>query len=59
MVNLAKRSTNHMAIGVWFITGAVRGIGAEIAKAALVDGDQVVVSDRKPEALTEALGRYL
>jgi NAD(P)-dependent dehydrogenase (short-subunit alcohol dehydrogenase family) len=48
-----------MAIRAWFITGATRGIGAEIAKAALVDGNQVVASDRKPEAVTEALGTYL
>jgi NAD(P)-dependent dehydrogenase (short-subunit alcohol dehydrogenase family) len=57
--SLAKKSTNHMAIRAWFITGATRGIGAEIAKAALVDGNQVVASDRKPEAVTEALGTYL
>jgi hypothetical protein len=31
----------------------------EIAKAALVDGNQVPASDRKPEAVTEALGTYL
>jgi len=31
----------------------------EIAKAALLDGNQVVASDRKPEAVTEALGTYL
>jgi NAD(P)-dependent dehydrogenase (short-subunit alcohol dehydrogenase family) len=54
-----KKSTNHMAIRDWFITGAARGIGAEIAKAALVDGNQVVAGDRKPEAVTEALGTYL
>ena len=50
-----EKSTNHMATKAWFITGTTRGIGAEIAKAALVDGNQVVVSDRKPEAVTEAL----
>jgi NADP-dependent 3-hydroxy acid dehydrogenase YdfG len=54
--NLAKKkSTNHMAIRVWLITDAARGIGAEIAKAALVDSNQVVASDHKPEAV----GRYL
>src|SRR6202007_2854418 len=40
-----KQSTNHMAISVWSITGATRGTGAEIVKAALVDG-KVVTSDR-------------
>jgi NAD(P)-dependent dehydrogenase (short-subunit alcohol dehydrogenase family) len=48
-----------MAIRVWFITGATRGIGAEIAKAALVDGNQGVASDRKPEAVIKTLGTYL
>ena len=38
----------YMATKVWFITGATRGIGAEIAKAALVDGNQVVASGSKP-----------
>ncbi len=48
-----------MAIRVWFIAGATRGIGTEIAKAALVDSNRVVASDRKPEAVTKALGTYL
>ena len=41
---------------VWFITGATRGIGAEIAKAALAAGNQVVATGRKPQAATQALG---
>lgn len=32
---------------VWFITGSARGIGAEIAKAALAAGDRVVATGRK------------
>ena len=32
---------------VWLITGAARGLGAEIAKAALVNGDRVVATGRK------------
>lgn len=31
---------------VWFITGASRGIGAEIARAALASGDRVVATGR-------------
>jgi NAD(P)-dependent dehydrogenase (short-subunit alcohol dehydrogenase family) len=54
-----KQSTNYMAVRVWFITGATRGIGAEIAKTVLVDGNQGVASDRKPEAVTKTLGTYL
>lgn len=32
---------------IWFITGASKGIGFEIAKAALASGDQVVATVRK------------
>lgn len=41
---------------VWFITGASRGIGAEIAKAALAAGDEVVATARDPKRITERLG---
>lgn len=41
---------------VWFITGASRGFGFEIAKAALAIGDQVVATVRsKPEELRKKL----
>ena len=39
---------------VWFITGAGRGIGAEIAKAALDAGDRVVATGRNVEQLEAA-----
>ena len=32
---------------VWFITGASKGFGLEIAKAALADGDKIVATVRK------------
>ena len=42
---------------VWFITGASRGFGFEIAKAVLASGDKVVATVRsKPEQLAMALG---
>jgi NAD(P)-dependent dehydrogenase (short-subunit alcohol dehydrogenase family) len=41
---------------VWFITGAGRGMGVDIAKAALDDGNAVVASGRRPEAVERALG---
>ncbi|MCW2295457.1 oxidoreductase [Rhodococcus erythropolis] len=41
---------------VWFITGANRGIGAEVAKAALSAGHRVVGAARKPESVTTAVG---
>jgi NAD(P)-dependent dehydrogenase (short-subunit alcohol dehydrogenase family) len=43
---------------VWFITGAARGLGAAIAKAALADGDNVVVSGRRIEPLQEVFAEY-
>ncbi|MEH0196477.1 SDR family NAD(P)-dependent oxidoreductase [Caulobacter sp. CCNWLY153] len=41
---------------VWFITGATRGIGAEIAKAVLADGGRVVATGRSAKAVEAALG---
>ena len=41
---------------VWFITGAGRGMGVDIAKAALAAGHAVVATGRNPAAVTEALG---
>jgi NAD(P)-dependent dehydrogenase (short-subunit alcohol dehydrogenase family) len=41
---------------VWFITGANRGIGAEIAKAALASGDVVVVTGRNLENTADTFG---
>jgi NAD(P)-dependent dehydrogenase (short-subunit alcohol dehydrogenase family) len=45
-----------MSKNVWVITGAGRGLGAEIAKTALTAGHSVVATGRTPEAITEALG---
>jgi NAD(P)-dependent dehydrogenase (short-subunit alcohol dehydrogenase family) len=41
---------------VWFITGAGRGMGVDIAKAALAAGHAVVATGRAPEKVTEAVG---
>jgi NAD(P)-dependent dehydrogenase (short-subunit alcohol dehydrogenase family) len=41
---------------VWFITGAGRGMGVYIAKAALAAGNAVVATGRTPEAVTKAVG---
>jgi NAD(P)-dependent dehydrogenase (short-subunit alcohol dehydrogenase family) len=41
---------------VWFITGAGRGMGVDIARAALAAGNAVVATARDPEALTQAVG---
>ena len=40
----------------WLITGAGRGMGAEIAKAALASGGNVVATGRNPDAVAKALG---
>ncbi len=40
----------------WIVTGAGRGLGAAIAKAALVAGHTVVASGRDTDAVTDALG---
>jgi NAD(P)-dependent dehydrogenase (short-subunit alcohol dehydrogenase family) len=60
---MAHRNTNHLLKEipmtdkkVWFITGAGRGMGVDIAKAALAGGNAVVATARDPEALTQAVG---
>lgn len=40
----------------WFITGASRGLGVQIAKAALQAGHRVVAAGRRRSAVTESLG---
>jgi len=41
---------------VWFITGAGRGMGVEIAKAALAAGNAVVATGRNTDTVADALG---
>jgi NAD(P)-dependent dehydrogenase (short-subunit alcohol dehydrogenase family) len=41
---------------VWFITGAGRGMGTDIAKAALAAGYKVVATGRNTEKVTKAIG---
>ena len=40
----------------WFITGASRGLGADIAAAALKAGDNVVATGRQRSAVSDKLG---
>jgi NAD(P)-dependent dehydrogenase (short-subunit alcohol dehydrogenase family) len=42
---------------VWFITGAGRGMGLDIAKAALAAGHAVVATGRNTEAVAKAVGQ--
>ena len=41
---------------VWFITGAGRGMGVDIAQAALAAGHAVVATGRDTEAVADAVG---
>lgn len=40
----------------WFVTGAGRGLGTEIAREALAAGHSVVATGRNTDAVTEAIG---
>ena len=42
---------------VWFVTGAGRGMGVDIAKAALAFGHAVVATARNTDTVTAALGQ--
>ncbi|WP_329482926.1 SDR family oxidoreductase [Kribbella sp. NBC_01484] len=43
---------------VWFITGAGRGLGVDIATSALAAGHAVVATGRNAERVSSALGAY-
>ena len=43
---------------VWLITGAGRGLGVDIAKAALVAGHAVIATGRDPEKVAAAIGPH-
>lgn len=42
----------------WLITGSSRGLGRELAKAALDSGDKVVATARRPEQLDDLVRQY-
>ncbi|MFE3883228.1 SDR family NAD(P)-dependent oxidoreductase [Streptomyces lydicus] len=44
-------------MSTWFITGASRGFGLQIARTALAGGDAVVVTARNPDSLPDYLKR--
>ena len=52
----AGQNENTTGKKVWFITGAGRGMGTDIAKAALAAGHAVVATGRNPEKVTRAVG---
>src|SRR3954471_7453050 len=49
-----KRSTDMSK--VWFITGAGRGMGTDIARAALAAGYKVVATGRNTDKVAQAVG---
>jgi NAD(P)-dependent dehydrogenase (short-subunit alcohol dehydrogenase family) len=51
--NMADNTTEKQ---VWLVTGAGRGMGVNIAQAALAAGHAVVATGRNPERVTAALG---
>src|SRR5215472_16120962 len=48
----------EMASKVWFITGASKGFGMELTKAALDTGDTVVATARNPKTIESAFGKH-
>jgi NAD(P)-dependent dehydrogenase (short-subunit alcohol dehydrogenase family) len=54
-----NRKEHHMANKkVWFITGAGRGLGLDIAKSALAAGHAVVATGRDPSKVAAAIGAH-
>ena len=43
---------------IWFITGAGRGLGVELTKAALAAGHSVVATGRNPAKVAAAVGEH-
>jgi NAD(P)-dependent dehydrogenase (short-subunit alcohol dehydrogenase family) len=50
--------TENSTQNVWLVTGAGRGLGVDIAKAALAAGDAVVATARDADNVTKALGQH-
>ena len=54
-----RRKCIHMTDKkVWLVTGAGRGLGVDIAKAALAAGHAVVATARNTDSVTAALGEH-
>jgi NAD(P)-dependent dehydrogenase (short-subunit alcohol dehydrogenase family) len=43
---------------IWFVTGASRGLGVDIAQKALVAGHSVVATGRNPDRVRQAIGAH-
>jgi NAD(P)-dependent dehydrogenase (short-subunit alcohol dehydrogenase family) len=53
--NMADKTTDKK---VWLVTGAGRGMGTDIARAALAAGHAVVATGRDPDRVAAALGAH-
>jgi NAD(P)-dependent dehydrogenase (short-subunit alcohol dehydrogenase family) len=53
-----KRRTSKMDSKVWLITGASRGLGVDLAKAALAVGHSVVATARNAASVLRAIGEH-
>ena len=51
-------NTKQSDTTVWLVTGAGRGLGADIARAALTAGHAVVATARRAESITQAIGEH-
>jgi NAD(P)-dependent dehydrogenase (short-subunit alcohol dehydrogenase family) len=52
------QTTGNSEKSVWLVTGAGRGLGVDIAKAALAAGHAVVATARNIESTSQALGEH-
>ncbi len=57
-VGAGKSTNDSVARKVWLITGASRGLGLDIAKAALDAGHYVVATGRDPLKVAAAIGEH-
>src|SRR5437870_3787615 len=55
-IQASKRGGSMTEKNVWLITGAGRGMGIHIAKAALAAGNAVVATGRNTDTVTKAVG---
>jgi NAD(P)-dependent dehydrogenase (short-subunit alcohol dehydrogenase family) len=53
-----RGSTVKAMTKTWIITGAGRGMGVELARAALAAGHNVVATGRNPDAVASAVGEH-
>jgi len=57
VINVHMKNNDVVSKKVWLITGAGRGMGADIARAVLAAGDAVVATGRDAERVSSVLGK--